>query len=70
MKDLAEICSECLSDWYDYFECHYQFIWDFHCPNNACDLSGVCADAVSAGTRNGVVFALALTLLAPFALRF
>ena len=66
----AGICSECASDYYTYFECYYQAMWDGFCPNNACDVSGACADAVSAGTRNGVVFALALTLLAPFALRF
>ena len=64
--------SECLPDFYNWYSCLYQATWDNMCPNNACDISGACVDGVtvSAGTRNGVVFALALTLLAPFALRF
>ena len=66
----AGTCSECLSESYAFYECIYQAMWDASCPNDACDASGACAGAISSGTRNGVVFALALTLLAPFALRF
>ena len=63
------VCSECASDYNAFQGCVWQGLWNAFCPDDPCDLMSRC-DAVSAGTRNGVVFALALTLLAPFALRF